>query len=141
MHGGDCGSSICRSGGGPTQCLTSVSGGSIVGTGDGVRVGGGGVGWPPLPPTPEPDPLAPLDDPPDPGGAFLMTCCPLGENSAAAGGAVAAACSSSGSRMTSTPTKMTRVIAPEARPGRRKPAVRLTNAPWATPAPSCCAAT
>src|SRR4029079_17210472 len=41
MHGGDCGSSIWRSGGGPTQRRTWFSGTLICGAGGG---GGGGVG-------------------------------------------------------------------------------------------------
>src|SRR4051812_12425159 len=127
MHGGDCGSSICRSGGGPTQCLTSFSGGSSVCGFDGVALGvGGGVCRPPWPPAPDPDPPWPLDDPPDPGGAFLMTCWALGENSAAVGGAADAACSSSGSSNASTATTMPRLIAPGARPGRRNPRVLMT---------------
>src|SRR4051812_23063582 len=117
MHGGDCGSSICRSGGGPTQCRTSFSGGSKGGPGEGVAVGvGGGVGRPPRPPTPEPEPPSPLDEPPDPGGAFLMTCSALGENSAAVGGAAVAACSRNGSSTASNATVMPRLIAPDARP-------------------------
>src|SRR3954452_17664072 len=141
MQGGDCGSSICRRGGGPTQCFTSLAGTLSVFAGGG---GGGGVGGcPPAPPVPVPRPW-PLDAPPDPGGAFLMTCCALGANSAAVGGDAAAACSSQGSSTARIARTMPRLIAPGARPGRRNaranPA-RLTSLPWARPAPTCCAAT
>src|SRR3954468_13695496 len=95
MHGGDCGSSIWRSGGGPTHFSTWLDGTYSVVAGGGGGVGGG-VGCPPGP-APLPPLPWPWDAPPEPGGAFLMTFCALGENSAAVGGEAAAACSSSGS--------------------------------------------
>src|SRR6476661_1229962 len=100
MHGGDCGSSICRSGGGPTHAFTRLPGtDGPWGGGDGDG-GGGGEALPPgaaALPSPVPLTLAAC-----PGGAFLMTCRALGENSAAVGGAPVAALSSKGSRMAST---------------------------------------
>src|SRR5689334_21784592 len=82
MHGGDCGSSICRSGGGPTQCLSRLSGMFFVWVGVGV-----GVGFAPAPAPPSPPWPCPLVAAASPGGACLMTCDALGENSAAVGGA------------------------------------------------------
>src|SRR3954451_10570730 len=118
MHGGDCGSSIWRSGGGPTHCLTRLAGTRSCFGGGGVAVADGDA----CPPAPAPRPAALLlDDAPEPGGAFLMTCCPLGENSAAAGGASDAALSTSGRSNARAAITTARLIAPGARPGRRSP--------------------
>src|SRR5690242_12755137 len=120
MHGGDCGSSICRNGGGPTQALTSLAAtASRLAGGD-----GDGLGLAPAPAPPAalalPSPV-PLTLAACPGGAFLMTCRALGENSAAVGGAPLAALSSSG-RSTARATRATpRLTEPAVRPGRRSP--------------------
>src|SRR5690349_17794993 len=113
MHGGDCGSSICRSGGGPTHCLSRFEGMFSVLVGVGVGVGG--VPPPgPLPPRPVPFSAAA-----SPGGACLMTCEALGANSAAVGGAEVAALSSNGSSTASTAIVTARFTRPDVRPGRR----------------------
>src|SRR4051812_41081887 len=78
MQGGDWGSSIWRSGGGPTQLFTWFSGTLGVGLGLGLGDADGladGDGCPAASATP------------CPGGACLITCCALGANSAAVGGA------------------------------------------------------
>src|SRR3954451_9915472 len=117
MQGGDCGSSIWRSGGGPTQLFTRFSGtlecdGLGLGLGDAFGLGGG-------------DGCPAASATPCPGGACLMTCCALGANSAAVGGAAVATCSSSGTRTASTATAMPRLVAPELRAGRRNRRVLL----------------
>src|SRR4051794_34717351 len=119
MHGGDCGSSICRKGGGPTHALTWLAGTASCG-GDGLGDGLLSPAPGPLPLPPGAAPLAvPLTAAACPGGAFLMICLAFGENSAPVGGAAVAACSSSGSRTASTPTATPRLTVPAVRPGRR----------------------
>src|SRR5438309_11803860 len=77
MHGGDCGSSIWRSGGGPTQFFTKGPATCR------IFGGGAGGGFAPAPAPPPPPPPWPLLAAAAPGGACLMTCDEFGENSAA----------------------------------------------------------